>query len=34
MATASAMVACSIVTVEKPEMVRQLHGQPAFAARS
>jgi CRP-like cAMP-binding protein len=31
MATASAMARCAIVIVEKPEMVRQLHGQPAFA---
>jgi CRP/FNR family transcriptional regulator, cyclic AMP receptor protein len=33
MATASAMAACTIVIVEKPEMVRQLHAQPAFADR-
>jgi CRP/FNR family transcriptional regulator, cyclic AMP receptor protein len=33
MATASAMAACTIVTVEKPEMVRQLHAKPAFADR-
>jgi CRP/FNR family cyclic AMP-dependent transcriptional regulator len=33
MVTASAMAACSIVVVEKPEMVRQLHAQPAFADR-
>jgi CRP/FNR family transcriptional regulator, cyclic AMP receptor protein len=33
MATASAMAACAIVVVEKPEMVRQLHAQPAFADR-
>ena len=33
MATASAIAACSIVIVEKPEMVRQLHAQPAFADR-
>jgi CRP-like cAMP-binding protein len=33
MATASAMAACTIVVVEKPEMVRQLHAQPAFADR-
>jgi CRP/FNR family transcriptional regulator, cyclic AMP receptor protein len=32
-ATAAAMAACTIVVVEKPEMVRQLHGQPAFADR-
>jgi CRP/FNR family cyclic AMP-dependent transcriptional regulator len=33
MATASAMARCTIVIVEKPEMVRQLHAQPAFADR-
>jgi CRP/FNR family transcriptional regulator, cyclic AMP receptor protein len=33
MATASAMVACTIVIVEKPEMARHLHAQPAFADR-
>ena len=33
MATASAMAACTIVVVDKPEMVRQLHAQPAFADR-
>ena len=33
MATASAMAACTIVVVEKPEMVRHLHAQPAFADR-
>ncbi len=33
MATASAMSACAIVIVEKPEMVRHLHAQPAFADR-
>ena len=33
MATASAMAACTIVIVEKPEMVRHLHAQPAFADR-
>jgi CRP-like cAMP-binding protein len=33
MATASAMAACSIIVVDKPEMVRQLHAQPAFADR-
>ena len=33
MATASAMSPCSIVVVEKQEMVRQLHGRPAFADR-
>ena len=33
MATAIAMTACTIVVVDKPEMVRQLHAQPAFADR-
>ena len=33
MATASAVAACRIINVEKPEMVRQLHAQPAFADR-
>ena len=33
MATASALAACSIVVVEKQDMVRQLHAQPAFADR-
>ena len=33
MATASALAVCEIVIVEKPEMVRQLHTQPAFADR-
>jgi CRP/FNR family transcriptional regulator, cyclic AMP receptor protein len=33
MATASAMAASTIVVVDKPEMVRQLHAQPAFADR-
>ena len=33
MATASAMSACTIVIVEKPEMARHLHAQPAFADR-
>jgi CRP-like cAMP-binding protein len=33
MATASAMAACTIVVVEKQEMVRQLHAQPTFAER-
>jgi CRP-like cAMP-binding protein len=33
MATATAMTACTIVVVDKPEMVRQLHGRPAFADR-
>jgi CRP-like cAMP-binding protein len=32
-ATATAMVPSAIVAVEKPDMVRQLHGQPAFADR-
>jgi CRP/FNR family transcriptional regulator, cyclic AMP receptor protein len=31
MSTAQAMAPCTIVAVEKPDMVRQLHGQPAFA---
>jgi CRP/FNR family transcriptional regulator, cyclic AMP receptor protein len=33
MATATAMTACRILTIERPEMVRQLHAQPAFAER-
>jgi CRP/FNR family cyclic AMP-dependent transcriptional regulator len=33
MATATAMAPCTILTVEKPEMVRQLHAQPVFADR-
>jgi CRP-like cAMP-binding protein len=33
MATASALAACRIIIVEKLEMVRQLHAQPAFADR-
>ena len=33
MATASTMAACTIIIVEKKEMVRQLHAQPAFADR-
>jgi len=33
MATASAMSASTIIVVEKGEMVRQLHAQPAFADR-
>jgi CRP-like cAMP-binding protein len=33
MATASAMSACAITIVEKPEMVRQLQARPAFADR-
>lgn len=31
MASATAMVSCTVLAVEKPEMVRQLHAQPAFA---
>ena len=33
MATATSMGPSTIITVEKPEMVRQLHAQPAFADR-
>jgi CRP-like cAMP-binding protein len=33
MATATAMTPSTILVVEKPEMVRQLHTQPAFADR-
>ena len=33
MATATAMTECSVVVVEKQEMVRQLHSKPAFADR-
>ena len=33
MATATAMAACTIVVVEKQEMVRKLHATPAFADR-
>jgi CRP/FNR family cyclic AMP-dependent transcriptional regulator len=33
MATATAMAPSTILVVEKPEMVRQLHAQPAFADR-
>ncbi len=33
MATATAMDACTVVVVEKPEMVRQLHAKPKFADR-
>ena len=33
MATATAMSPCTILSVEKPEMVRQLRGRPAFAER-
>ena len=33
MATATAMVPCSILAVEKADMVRHLHAKPAFADR-
>src|SRR4029453_19244591 len=33
MATATAMVPSTILAVEKPDMVRQLHAYPAFADR-
>ena len=33
MATATAMVPSTVLTIEKPEMVRQLHTKPAFADR-
>jgi CRP/FNR family cyclic AMP-dependent transcriptional regulator len=33
MATATAMEPCIVLTVEKQEMVRQLHARPAFADR-
>ena len=33
MATAAAMTRCTILTVEKKEMVQQLHAQPGFADR-
>ena len=33
MATATAMTACTIVVVERQEMVRRLHAEPAFADR-
>jgi CRP-like cAMP-binding protein len=33
MATASALASCTIIVVEKQEMVRQLHAKPAFADR-
>ena len=33
MATATAMVPCTILVVEKPEMLRYLHAEPAFADR-
>lgn len=33
MATATAMESCAVLTVEKPEMVRQLRAKPEFAER-
>jgi CRP/FNR family cyclic AMP-dependent transcriptional regulator len=33
MATALAMGPCTVIIVEKPDIVRQLHAQPAFADR-
>jgi CRP-like cAMP-binding protein len=33
MATASAMSSCTVIAVDKQEMVRQLHTRPAFADR-
>ncbi len=33
MATATAMDSCTVLTVDKPEIVRLLHAQPAFADR-
>ena len=33
MATATAMAPCTVLTVEKTEMVRQLHARPVFADR-
>ena len=33
MATATALAPSTVLAVEKPEMVRQLHAQPAFADR-
>jgi CRP/FNR family cyclic AMP-dependent transcriptional regulator len=33
MATATAMAPCTIVAVDKPDMVRYLHARPAFADR-
>jgi CRP-like cAMP-binding protein len=33
MATASAMSRCRVIEIEKPDMVRQLHAEPAFADR-
>ncbi len=32
MATATTMTPCTIIVVEKPEMMRQLHSRPSFAA--
>ena len=32
-ATATAMAPCTIISVDKPDMVRQLHARPAFADR-
>jgi CRP/FNR family transcriptional regulator, cyclic AMP receptor protein len=34
MATATAMAPCTIISVEKPDMVRELHARPAFAIAS
>jgi CRP/FNR family transcriptional regulator, cyclic AMP receptor protein len=33
MSTATAMAPCTIVTIEKQEMIRHLHSQPSFAAQ-
>jgi len=33
MATASAMGPCTVIVIDKPEMVRHLHARPAFADR-
>src|SRR6476660_3839194 len=33
MATATAIMNCTVLSVEKQEMVRQLHAQPTFADR-
>jgi CRP/FNR family transcriptional regulator, cyclic AMP receptor protein len=33
MSTASAMGSCTVIAVEKPDLVRHLHAQPAFADR-
>jgi CRP-like cAMP-binding protein len=33
MSTASALTACTVVVVEKQDMVRQLHAHPSFADR-